>query len=77
MFTTSDLGLAAYLMIQGLILRDACVDARGTYVFEFEDPKAEAKKFSIKFLNSECAKFDQQVRNLRMLLKTSGHSRIP
>lgn len=72
MFTTNDLGLSAYLMMQGLTLTDARIDSRGTYIFEFDDPNNEAKKFSIKFLNSECAKFDQQVRNLRMLLKTSG-----
>jgi len=77
MFTTNDLGLSAYLMIQGLCLKDASIDSRGTYVFEFEDPNNDAKKLSIKFLNSECAKFDQQIRNLRMLLKTSVHSKIP
>ena len=77
MFITNDLGLSAYLMIKGLVLRDARIDARGTYIFEFEDPKNEAKKLSIKFLNSECAKFDQQVRNLRTLLKTSGNSYNP
>ena len=73
MFTTNDLGLSAYLMINGLMLKDARVDPRGMYIFEFEDPKKEARSLSIKFLNSECAKFDQQVRNLRTLLKTSGN----
>jgi len=73
MFITNDLGLAAYLMIKGLVLKDANINSRGTYVFEFEDPDKKAKSLSISFLNSECAKFDQQVRNLRTLLKTSGN----
>jgi hypothetical protein len=74
MFITNDLGLSAYLMIHGLSLKDASVNARGVYIFEFEDPNSEAKKLSIKFLNSECARYDQQVRNLRTLLKSSGNS---
>ena len=74
MFTTNDLGLSAYLMIHGLSLIDASINERGIYVFEFEDPNNEARKLSIKFLNSECAKYDQQVRNLRTLLKSSENS---
>ena len=74
MFITNDLGLSAYLMVQGLTLRDARVDSYGKFIFEFEDPENKAKKLSIKFLNSDCAKFDQQIRNLRTLLKTSGNS---
>ena len=77
MFVTNDLGLAAYLMIKGLCLLDARIDSSGRYVFEFNDSKNEARKLSIDFLNSDCAKFDQQVRNLRTLLKTSGNSNLP
>jgi len=73
MFVTNDLGLSAYLMIKGLTLCDARIDSYGKYIFEFEDPENKAKKLSINFLNSDCAKFDQQVRNLRTLLKTSGN----
>ena len=77
MFTTHDLGLAAYLMIKGLSLLDARIGPYGRYIFEFNDSKNEARSLSIQFLNSDCAKFDQQVRNLRTLLKTSGNSNSP
>jgi len=73
MFIINDLGLAAYFIINGLVLKDARVNDRGVFVFEFDDPNKEAKKLSINFLNSECSRFDQQVRNLRTLLKTSGN----
>jgi hypothetical protein len=57
-------------MLKGLPLKDAYVNASGTYVFELEDTEEKAQIFAIEFLNSECSKFDNQMRNLRKILKS-------
>ena len=69
MFRTHDIAIAAFLMMKGLSLQDAFINASGTYVFEFLDSEKEANKLSIEFLNSECSRFDNQMRNLRKILK--------
>tara|TARA_Y100000593_G_C4262022_1_gene312716 strand:+ start:832 stop:1011 length:180 start_codon:yes stop_codon:yes gene_type:complete len=56
-------------MMKGLHLKDAYINSRGTYVFEIEDPNGKAQQLSIQFLNSECSIFDNQMRNLRKILK--------
>ena len=69
MYLTNDIAVAAFLMLKGLSLKDAYINASGTYVFEIEDPENKAKILSIQFLNSECSQFDNQMRNLRKILK--------
>ena len=69
MYLTHDIAVAAYLMMKGLHLKDAYINSRGTYVFEIEDPNGKAQQLSIQFLNSECSIFDNQMRNLRKILK--------
>ncbi len=67
-YSTSDLPIAAWLKIKGLKLVKAEKNTRGHFVFEFDDPNAIAHKLSIDFVNSECAKFDNEIRNLKKLL---------
>ena len=70
MFSTHDIAIAAYLMMKGLQLSDAYINPSGTYVFEFTDPEKKCESLSIAFLNSESSRFDNQMRNLRKILKT-------
>jgi hypothetical protein len=70
-FITNDLGTAAFLMIRGCKLLNAYVDQRKVYVFEFGGDKEENRRLAIDYLNSECSKFDAQLKNLKKILKTS------
>ena len=69
MFTSNDLGTAAYLMIQGCKLLNVYINDRNVYVFEFDGEPEKLRKIAIDYLNSDCAKFDSQVKNLRKMLR--------
>ena len=66
-FTTSDIGIAAYLQLQGFKLLVCKREQGGRFYFEFENAE-ECKKRSIEFLSSDFCKFDNNVRNLKKLL---------
>ena len=70
-FITSDLGTAAYLMVQGLSLISAQKGPTGKFEFIFDDPDSTAVGQAVGYVNSDCAKFDAQVRNLKNLLYKS------
>ena len=67
-FQTSDLAIAAYLMMRGLKLSNASVQKGGRFMFKFEDPNNEAFQMSIEYVNSESAKFDAHIKNLKNIL---------
>jgi hypothetical protein len=67
-FETSDIGVAAYVMMKGLKLISASRDHRGKFRFAFEDPKQQGQKLSVDFVNSEAAKFDAHIKNLKNIL---------
>lgn len=66
-FETSDLGLAAFLLVKGRPLLVAGRE-KNRFSFVFED-KAECESLSIKYVNSEFAKFDASLKNLKNLVK--------
>ena len=68
MFETSDLGIAAYLMVNDFTLVNATKERTVRFLFVFEDPKGTAKSFAIKFVSSCCCKFDGHVKNLKKLI---------
>jgi hypothetical protein len=70
-FETSDIGVAAYVMMKGLRLLDASRDHRGRFKFVFEDPSKLGQKLSVDFVNSEAAKFDAHIKNLKNILYKS------
>ena len=67
-YQTSDLALAAYLMMKGLILKSATKGPTGRFEFIFKDPKDEALQHSLEYVNSDCCKFDSHVRNLKNII---------
>lgn len=69
-FTTSDLPLAAFLVIKGLNLVKAKKSHGGKFEFVIEDPDEEAEALSIEYINSDFCKFDNQIRSIKKLLYT-------
>jgi len=67
-FKTSDLAIAAFLMMKGKKLIDAKVEKGGKFNFVFEDAKNNCFKYVIEFANSEAAKFDSHIKNLKNIL---------
>lgn len=67
-YVTSDIAIAAFLMMKGMKLLSANRERNGRFRFEFDDSKAEAGKHAVSFANSESAKFDAHVKNLKNLI---------
>tara|TARA_R110001583_G_scaffold22582_1_gene84575 strand:- start:224 stop:445 length:222 start_codon:yes stop_codon:yes gene_type:complete len=67
-YITSDLSLAAFLLMKGTKLVDAKKVSSGKFNFSFEDPDNRAKILAVEFINSEFCEFDNQVRNLKKLI---------
>lgn len=67
-YVTSDIALAAFLMMKGMKLISATRERNGRFRFEFDDANNEADKFAVGFVNSESAKFDAHVKNLKNIL---------
>jgi hypothetical protein len=67
-YETEFLALASYLKMKNIQMLG--YDKRGDkVVFRFADQGDVCKKMQIEFLNSECKKFDSEVRDLKRLLK--------
>tara|TARA_B100000424_G_C22851990_1_gene454266 strand:- start:257 stop:484 length:228 start_codon:yes stop_codon:yes gene_type:complete len=67
-YITSDIAIAAFLMMKGMKLISASRERNGRFRFEFDDSKKQADKFAVEFVNSESAKFDAHVKNLKNIL---------
>ena len=61
-FKTTDLGVAAYIKLKGLTLIG---HERNEFIFA--DPNGEAKSLVIEFANSECNRFDHEIRSLKKM----------
>tara|TARA_R100001510_G_C7592822_1_gene161951 strand:+ start:509 stop:739 length:231 start_codon:yes stop_codon:yes gene_type:complete len=67
-FVTSDIGIAAYLQLQGVKLASCRRLESGKFHFEFEDPAEQGRVKALEFLDSDFCKFDNNVRNLKKIL---------
>ena len=70
LYDTSDLALAAFLLMQGISLLSAKKDASGKFKFTFDDSDVRVQDLAVQFVNSDFSKFDNHVRNLRKLMYT-------
>ena len=70
-FETSDIGIAAYVMMRGLKVDNASRGPGGRFNFVFEDPNNLGKKYSVDYVNSESARFDANMKNLKNILYKS------
>ena len=69
-YRTSDLALAAFLVMRGLPLISA-MRISGKFEFVFDDADQKGHMLSIDFVNSEFSKFDNHVRTLKKILYRS------
>ena len=67
-FTTSDIAIAAFLLMRNYRLISATISS-GVYNFCFEDPDNNASAACIEYINSECSTFDSNLRTLRGMLR--------
>ena len=67
-YQTSDIGLSAYLMMQGFKLISAKKLGNGRFEFTFEDTSSNATTEAMKYINSEFCKFDNHIRNLKKII---------
>ena len=68
MYITSDIAIAAFLMMKGMKLISATRERNGRFRFEFDDTNNKAGIYAVEFANSESAKFDAHVKNLKNLI---------
>ena len=67
-FVTSDIGIAAYLQLQGCKLLSCKRLDSSKFFFQFEDADGSCKVKALSFLESDFCKFDNNVRNLKKIL---------
>lgn len=67
-YETSELSLAAFLIMNGLVLIKAKKNDNGRFSFEIENPNENAEALAIEYLNSDFAKFDNHVRSLKKII---------
>lgn len=67
-YITSDIAIAAYLMLKGVKLLSATREANGRFKFEFEDSSNDAQKYAVEYISSEFCVFDTHLKNLKKLL---------
>jgi hypothetical protein len=70
-FETSDIGIAAYVMMRGLRVINAARGPGGRFNFVFEDPNGLGNKYAVDYINSESARFDAHMKNLKNILYKS------
>ena len=68
MYTTSDIGIAAFLQLRGIKLVECKRLESGKFHFAFDDPNSVCQTLSIEFLDSDFCRFDNNVRNLKKIL---------
>jgi len=71
-FKTSDLSLAAYLVMKGLPITKAKRMSNGRFEFILSDLNEIADTLTVEYINSDCCKFDNQVRTIKKLLYSEG-----
>ena len=67
-FITSDIAIAAYLMLKGFKLLSATREVSGRFKFEFEDPDVKAQSAAVEYIGSQYCVFDTHLKNLKKLL---------
>ena len=67
-YTTSDIGIAAYLQLKRIKLVECKRLETGKFYFRFEDPQNQCSMLALEFLDSDFCKFDNNVRNLKKIL---------
>jgi len=67
-FITSDIAIAAYLMLKEFKLLSVARESSGKFKFDFEDPNNNAKAAAVEYIGSQYCVFDTHLKNLKKLL---------
>lgn len=67
-YSTSDIGLAAFLSLRGLALSRVDRDDGGWATFVFRNHNDAAGQLRLEYHNSECCRFDSELRHIKKLL---------
>ena len=67
-YETSDLALAAFLLLHDFVLLGADKLPSGRFRFIFNDSDDKAHGLSMAFINSDFVKFDNHIRSLKKLV---------
>ena len=67
LYSTSDLGIAAYIKLKGVRLVECKRLDNGRFYFSFEEPE-RCESLAIEFLESDFCRYDNITRNLKKLL---------
>lgn len=70
-YFTSDIALAAYLRFKGLALTQCERDGQ-KFCFTFEDPDGIGEQLAMEFINSDCRRYDDEMRSLKKVLYSKG-----
>lgn len=65
-YETSDIALAAYLKLRGLVLLKCSRDKKFSFVFK--DPEQRASNLAIEFVNSDMRRYDDEIRSLKKII---------
>lgn len=70
-FRTTDIALAAWLKAHsaegGIKFLEATNRSGKKFLFLFDDPKGEARQLAVDFVNSECHRYDSEMRALKLI----------
>lgn len=66
-FTTSDIALAAYLLMKGLPIISAA-KVRNKFAFTFDDKNSLAKSLSQEYITTEHPQYDAAMRQIKRML---------
>ena len=67
-YETSDLALAAFLILKGLKLLSAKRLESGRFHFVLDDSLKTAESLSMEFFSSEFCEYDNKIRSLKKIL---------
>ena len=69
LFITSDIGLAAFLLMKGIKI----ISAKNTrpFSFEFDNYNNVCNQLSLEFLNSEASRFDDAMKKIKTIMNNS------
>jgi 5S rRNA maturation endonuclease (ribonuclease M5) len=72
-YSTTDLYVAAYLLLEGLEIVNAKKTKKGVYIYVFGDPEYKGKELAMRFLKSvpegNLKKFSESIRNVKSMTK--------
>jgi len=71
--TTRDVALATFARLRGLQIVRATRRGKHDFEFVFKDPDGSWPDLEVEFVNSECRRYDDEMRALKKLASGNGY----